>query len=308
MSNPPILPRSPEVVRLGRLALFAALYTYLLILAGGIVRITGSGLGCGNHWPKCNGVWIPQFTVETLIEYMHRALAAGIGFVVLFVLIYAWKNRALPGFGGQGGLLRPVALGAVMVVAQALLGALTVKLDLPTDVTVVHFVTALVFASTLLVTAVRAGTFGGDEAAPGDRKIEAGKVWRVALMTTLFGLTVIAMGAMTANTPGASVACQGFPLCNGSLTPPAGSMPSVHIHYTHRMLAYLLFFHVLAVGILSRRRAISGATKNAILAAQIAVVLQVLVAAAMVMMHLPAPWQVMHLATGAAVWFALVCW
>ena len=303
----PILPDSPEVRKLGNLALFAALYTYALILVGGIVRITGSGLGCGNHWPKCNGVWIPQFTAETLIEYTHRALAAGIGFVVLLVVIYALKNRDKPGFSGPGGLIRPIALGAVLVVIQALLGMVTVKMDLPTGVVVVHFITALLFATTLLVASVRAGTFGGVHVAPSETEAQARKVWRTGIATAIFGLVLIALGALTANTPGAPQACQGFPLCNGGFAPPRG-MPAGHIHLTHRFLAYLFFFHLLAVGTISRKRAISKATRNAILASQVAVVLQVVVAAVMVLTFLPPHWQAMHLATGAALWFALASW
>jgi heme A synthase len=303
----PIPPGTPEVNRLGNLALFAALYTYALILAGGIVRITGSGMGCGNHWPKCNGVWIPRFTPETLIEYTHRALAAGIGFVVLIVVIYALKHRDKPGFGGRGGLLRPVLLGAVLVVIQALLGMVTVKLDLPTSVIVVHFITALLFATTLLVTSVRAGTFGGVHVAASETAGQARKVWRFAIASAVFGLVLIAMGALTANTPGAPVACQGFPLCQGGLLPPRG-VPAAHIQFAHRILAYLFFFHIMGAGMSARRKAISRATRNAVTASQLAVVLQIVVAAIMVLSHLPPHWQAMHLATGAALWFALASW
>ena len=66
----PALPAAdPAVRRYGRFALFSAVYTYLLVVFGGLVRITESGLGCGDHWPKCNGRWIPEFTVPTLIEW-----------------------------------------------------------------------------------------------------------------------------------------------------------------------------------------------------------------------------------------------
>jgi heme A synthase len=303
----PILPETPEVRRLGALALFAALYTYALILAGGIVRITGSGMGCGDHWPKCNGVWIPEFTTETLIEYTHRSLAAGIGLVVLIVLGYVLKHRAKPGFSGPGGLVRPIVLGAVLVVIQALLGMVTVKMDLPTSVIVVHFITALMFATTLLVASVRAGTFGGVHVAPSETEAQARKVWRLAMASAVFGLVLIALGALTANTPGAPLACQGFPLCNGSFAPPKGP-PAGHIHFTHRMLAYLFFLHVMGAGTVARRLAVSKTTRNAILAVQLGVVVQILVAAFMILAHLPPHWQAMHLATGAALWFALASW
>lgn len=79
--------------RLGVLTALAAAYTYALVVFGGIVRITGSGMGCGDDWPRCNGQWIPEFTLETLIEYTHRLLGAGIGVVVLAVFAYAMVDR-----------------------------------------------------------------------------------------------------------------------------------------------------------------------------------------------------------------------
>ena len=92
------------VRRLALLSLFAAVYTYLLVVFGGIVRITGSGMGCGDDWPLCNGEWIPPFTFETVIENTHRLLAAGIGLVVLSVFGYPLFHRTSPAVSGRGGL------------------------------------------------------------------------------------------------------------------------------------------------------------------------------------------------------------
>ena len=308
MEIDPIPPRSPHVKRMGRIALFAAIYTYALIVFGGIVRITGSGMGCGDHWPKCNGVWIPEFTLETLIEYTHRALAAGIGLVVLVVIAYALIHRNKPGVGGPGGVLRPVLLGGILVVIQALLGAVTVKLELPASVVIVHFMTALLFVTTLLVAAVRAGTLGGGARVAASAGGNARRAWRMALVTTAFGLVLVALGAMTANVTGAPQACQGFPLCNNTFAPPPGGGGPAHIHFTHRMVAYLFTLHILMAGLAARRRAVSTATKRAAAIAVVAVLVQICVAAVMVLSHLPPHWQSIHLATGAAIWFTLVAW
>ena len=89
--------------RFAKIATFAAVWTYLLIVFGGFVRISGSGLGCGTEWPKCNGHWIPPFTFETLIEYTHRLLGVSIGLVLISVFVYAWLHRREPGFSGRGG-------------------------------------------------------------------------------------------------------------------------------------------------------------------------------------------------------------
>jgi heme A synthase len=152
--------RAAEARRLGGLSLFAALYTYALVVFGGIVRITGSGLGCGDDWPRCNGHWIPPFTFETLIEYTHRMLAAGIGLVVLAVFGYAFIHRREAGVTGPDGLMRPLALAAALLVVQIALGAITVRMELPPEVTVLHFVTAMLFMAALIVAAIRGGVFG----------------------------------------------------------------------------------------------------------------------------------------------------
>src|SRR2546430_8528086 len=60
------------------LAWAAAAATYLLIILGAIVRITGSGLGCGEHWPLCNGRLLPPLDLPTMIEYGHRLAALAV--------------------------------------------------------------------------------------------------------------------------------------------------------------------------------------------------------------------------------------
>lgn len=59
--------------RFARYAWFTTGFTVLVILWGAVVRATGSGAGCGNHWPSCNGQIIPwPAQIETLIEFIHR--------------------------------------------------------------------------------------------------------------------------------------------------------------------------------------------------------------------------------------------
>jgi heme A synthase len=301
-----VLPDTPrERRRLGLLALVAALYTYALIVFGGIVRITGSGMGCGDDWPRCNGEWIPEFTFETLIEYTHRLLAAGIGLVVLAVFAYAVVNRRGSGIGGSGGALRPLIIGALLLVLQILLGAITVRLELPTSVTVAHFVTAMLFMATLIVAAERAGVFG--EPPRGTDPVAARRVSRSALGAALLGFVVVGFGAVTANMLGAPQACQGFPLCNGALLPDAQAA-QVHIHWSHRLVAFLLFFHVLGATFTAHRRGVSRAVARAAAISLMLVTLQLGLAAALVLTFLPESLQAAHLAVGAAIWFALVAW
>ena len=302
-----------QVRRAGWLATFAAVYTYALVVFGGIVRISGSGMGCGDDWPKCNGRWIPAFSFETLIEYMHRLLAAGMGAVVLVVFTYALLHRRRPGIGGRGGVLRPIALGAALLVAQALLGAITVRLALPTEVTVAHFMTAQIFIATLLIAGVRAGVLGvaaRSASAHGSSSAIAGELARrqarLARFSAGFGFIVITFGAITANVPGAPQACLGFPLCNGQLLPAANAV-GMQLHWLHRLLAFLFFFH-LAGALLRARRSAARPVVRAAATTLGLVTIQLAIAATMILMLLPQSLQALHLAVGVAVWCALVIW
>src|SRR5712692_6589305 len=70
-------------------------WNVLVVLWGAFVRATGSGAGCGNHWPTCNGVVLPPSpSVHTLIEFTHRA-TSGIALIAVVVLI-VWAWRAFP--------------------------------------------------------------------------------------------------------------------------------------------------------------------------------------------------------------------
>ena len=111
----------------------------------------------------------------------------------------------------------------------------------------------------------------------------------------VLGFVTVLFGALTANL-GAASACLGFPLCNGQVAPAGNYLQ--HVHWGHRLLAYTLFGYVWWWALRTRTR---GAWWVVGL-----VTLQVVVAAAMVLLGLPAPLQATHVAVGAAVWAGLV--
>ena len=100
-------------------------YNLAVVLWGAYVRATGSGAGCGNHWPLCNGVVLPESpALATVIEFTHRA-SSGLD-VVLVALLLIWAFRAFP----RGSLVRMGAvLSAVFLATEALIGAMLVKLE-----------------------------------------------------------------------------------------------------------------------------------------------------------------------------------
>src|ERR1700720_4900598 len=68
-------------------------YNVLVILWGALVRATGSGAGCGNHWPLCNGQVIPLSPrIDTIIEFTHRCMTGGSTFLVLGLLIWTFRG------------------------------------------------------------------------------------------------------------------------------------------------------------------------------------------------------------------------
>jgi heme a synthase len=249
------------------LAWTAAAATYLLIVLGAVVRITGSGMGCGDHWPLCNGhVFPPLSDIGTVIEWSHRLLASVVSILVAALALYAWRSR-VPGKAPY------VALG--LLIPQVLLGAIAVKTGLTPAIVVLHLAAAMLLLATLLI-AARA------------HPLSPSPILALAFVTVLFG-------ALTANL-GAAAACTGFPLCNGQVWPSVGGLAVVH--WTHRLLAYSLAASVLTVAVKTKTRGAWGVG--------LLVLVQVAVGAATVLLGLPPELQAAHVAVGAAVWAGLV--
>ena len=283
-----------------RLAWTAVTVAYLQVVLGAVVRITGSGMGCGDHWPLCNGRVIPALDhPEVWIEWMHRLTALLVGLAVAALALAAFTRRKERGIGGP---FMPAMVSAGLYVVLALLGAVTVWLELPYLSIVLHLSAALALLATLTLAALRAGSPAGPpgNAVPDtDRKLRAG----ATVGLSLAALTLI-LGGLTANL-GAGPACQGFPLCNNSLIPQSGPGGLVHIHWTHRVLAYLLFFHVAGMWFRGRKRDYSPPARRALTLAAGLITAQVTVAAIMVLTFLPPGWRALHVATGTALWIAM---
>jgi heme A synthase len=286
------------VLTIRRLGYLALLLGFAQVVFGAIVRITGSGMGCGDHWPDCFGSFTPTHSAPTLlVEISHRYGAAALSLAIVALVAVAWRKRNEPGVGGSGGVLRPSLLTILLVIAAALFGAVTVKMELNPLVVVTHLTIAMTLLATLVVVVVRAGGLGvASVPARYRRTFRSG---RAAIGLTL--LTLV-FGALTANTPGAPFACQGFPWCRVTAL---GGTP-LYIQVIHRIIAFLLLGHLIGIGIGVRKRAETRAVRSAASIALGLVVLQVVVAAAMVEMHLPPSLRSLHQAIGTALWIAVV--
>jgi protoheme IX farnesyltransferase len=286
---------------LRRLAWTGAVLAFGLIVLGGVVRITGSGMGCGAHWPLCHGEWFPPLDLPTMIEIGHRWAAALVSILVLAMTAVAWfRHRSEP------RLRTPATLALALLVVQVLLGAVTVKLELPPWVVITHLANAMVLLGVLLVTALRAGAKATPEVAtaPHDRPHRHPAHGHV-LAATALGFGVILLGAQVANFH-AGLLCLGFPLCNGAILPPAS--PLAFLPWAHRALAFGFLVVVVALAVrLSRRSDPASRDLRRLVAIVMGVtVLQVGVAAAMVLELLPPTLRVAHLLMGTLLWATLV--
>jgi protoheme IX farnesyltransferase len=280
-------------IRLYRwLAWAAAVSAFALIVLGGIVRITGSGMGCGDHWPKCNGEWFPPLDLPTMIEIGHRWAAA-----LVSILVFAWAMVAFIRHRAEPRLRNPAGLALTLLVVQVVLGAITVKLELPPEVVILHLTNAMLLLGVILVGALRTGeprVVTSETGPPNPHRVPV-------TIAAAFGLVVVLMGALVANYH-AGFVCQGFPLCSGSLLPPR--TPFGAIHWMHRVAAFG-FLAYLGWLVMRLKRDRSPLLTSAVMVLLL-VIAQVGIAAAMVLNLLPTGLRTLHLLMGTAIWSALV--
>jgi heme A synthase len=276
----------------------ATLATYALIVLGFIVRITGSGMGCGDDWPLCNGKLIPDLSDRsTLLEWSHRLAALAVSAGVFAVVAAAFAVRPHRNPSPSAVDLRKISLlAATLLLIQVLLGAVTVWLELPPTSVVLHLATALALLATLLVANFRAWSVPPGQLKRLKPRLLANGAVALGALTLLFG-------GLTANLD-ASVACRGFPLCNGAFWPSGSALAT--IHWIHRLAAYAFAPLVVVLAYQASRLNLPFRTRAAVWTAVTATGLQIAVAAAMVTGPFSLWWRSLHAAIGTGVWVALV--
>ena len=188
-----------------RLAVVTAIFAYLQIALGGLVRVSGSGLGCPD-WPLCHGQPYPPANLHSIIEYSHRAVGSVTELLILATFFGAWlvwRNR------------RPVVawLASAAFVAglsEALLGAGVVANELASWLVLVHLALAMIILGLLVAPAVMSMPPAPGITDRGSRRLIAIAAGATYLLL-LTGSTVVASGADTA--------CKAWPLCGSGFTP-----------------------------------------------------------------------------------------
>jgi heme A synthase len=239
-----------------RLTLATGIATFALIILGGVVRVSDSGLGCGpagsgfHGWPFCNGDLVPGVDLNSIVEYAHRALAIVVGLMILSLFVLAWR-RHREFLGVTAALL-------VLVIAQGALGGATVEENLEEAYVAAHLGLAMLLLG-LLLYLWRAVT---------ETRTESGGPRRLAVAATAAVLCTIVAGGYMAGTQnygradyqigdGAHHACgKEFPSCNGEFMP-FGEARLVDIHLTHRFFMYIASALVIALVVVSVRRRVA---------------------------------------------------
>lgn len=203
-----------------------AFLTWGLMMLGGLVHGTGSSLACPD-WPTCHGTFFPEMQGGVLIEHTHRLVAASVGLLTIFLVIFYWNK------GKQFRFLSVLALG--LVIFQGLLGGVTVLFHLPAPVSISHLGASMVFLALILWMGLLA-YFSKT------RSYSLGKTSRGVSGILLFTLGLlfvqILLGAVVRHL-GAGLACVTLPFCEGSLWP-AGAPFLVKLHMLHRLIGFLL--------------------------------------------------------------------
>lgn len=301
--------------RFRRLATLTIAATFVLILIGGIVRVSDSGLGCGpagsgtHGWPLCEGGIVPEATSESIIEYSHR-IAAGVVAVLIALMVWqAWRNLR-----AHRAIVRGSIAAAVLVFVQAALGGLTVEQGLEEELVAAHLGLAMILIGLLLMLRRAAMPEVAEPAAESTRGLRA----VTAVAATLVLATIVAGGYVAGTekhgTPGAPsggqahVACgtgasaDTFPGCNGEF-PGFGQTRLADIQVAHRMFMYLAALATIAmVAMAVRRRAGS----RAFAAAGILLVAQIALGIANVWAGKHAGLIVGHLMLGTILWSTVV--
>ena len=208
-------------------ALAALVAAFAQVTLGGIVRVTGSGLGCPD-WPLCHGRLVPPLEYTALMEYSHRLSASALGVLVLGVAGLAWLS-----YRRNYWILISSIMGLVLAVMAAVLGGFTVMTDLDRWARLFHLGVAEGVVACMVIASVV-----GWRASRGSPAREAGieetTRFNLLVLATLVGTLVLILFGSYMVGYGAGSACGTWPLCRGDLVPDGTPFA---IHMAHRFMA-----------------------------------------------------------------------
>lgn len=275
------------------LSLLSVFSIFSLIVLGGIVRVTESGLGCPD-WPLCHGQIIPPMEMTAWIEYSHRLVASAlVGPLVLATGVVAWFA-----YRRERWVVVPASLAIVLLLAQSILGGITVINELPGSIVMAHLALAQALLAVMLLIAVVAHRGPLMRSPPGYQK-------RFPFLVALAAASVYILllsGALVTAT-GATMACADWPLCYGREAFPEFRLSAIHMGHRHvAAILGLFLLYVLHLGFRNRQH--SPEVRYMSLGVAVLFAVQVVAGAINIWGGFPPELMALHLALATAVWGA----
>jgi len=274
---------------------FLMVGTFILIALGGSVRAMHAGLACPD-WPLCFGKVIPEFQVQVYFEFIHRVLAGLIALLSLFVGIKILRNDY------SKAVKYTILISWAVLIAQIILGGLTVLKLLHFGVVTAHLIFGLTFFGLVLW----ARMLINDPPVKRKHKVP-NQIFYLFTFSLLVVLGQIILGGLVSSNY-AGLACIDFPLCNGELIPTLKG--TLGLQVLHRLGAYATAITLFSLYlIISKHRHEKWMQKRLFNRAGVLVILtflQILVGAGNVLLKIPPVITVVHLALATLIWANLI--
>lgn len=265
------------------------------VTLGGVVRVTGSGLGCPD-WPLCDGRVIPIYERTSVIEFTHRMVASIVGLLTLSSAVVAWRY-----FRAELRILLPCLTAAVLVLVAALLGAAVVLTELLWWVRLVHLGIAEGVVACLVVAAVV--IFNSEEASGIELSSENGRL-NLLILASVVGVFALILSGSYMVGYGAGSSCATWPLCRGSLMPDGTAYA---IHMGHRYLAAAVGLMIAGAAVVAWRRRARQPMLGQIALLIVAMLgIQTMIGAATVWAEFSTEMKVAHLGGATLLWITVV--
>jgi len=286
-----------------RLLLITSILSFGLLVLGVILRVSDASNTCLD-WPTCSGSLVESFASPAILPYLHRVLAALTGLGLFASLVYAWRE-----YRKIRWLVYPLIAALVLMVAQIFLGRLIAIQGEQPYYSALHFAMALVVLGLSVFATVLAfwNTYGSTEEAdaPFGLKIHLSYKSQFGLLSfwTLGAVMLLFMSGTLVSASGANAACQGWPLCDGTI--PGDYLGWINL--VHRIIT--LAAGLLAAGLLVQAWRTQRSQTGILVATTAASVLffsQALMGGVEAAQAYPAYLIALHIITAGAVWVAFV--